>query len=259
MIKSLTKGLDAPLVDAEFDPKSVANLVFWGEGDGPNILNGSTMSRLADQSGNANHADQAVAVNQPTFINSSPDFNNRPAIHFLGNDELRFSGTGLDMFRNTNGFTCFVVGKIDNFNALQFFLFASIATGLTTTRASMFPQTNQVLWGGVRRLDTDNGVAGSGGSVNTTDAFLFELFMDFDATTMELKKDGNTIYQNTTFGTAGNSSDTPSMGIAIGSSNGTNYLNGLVSAVIIYKRALNSAERDYIRKGLGEKYGIPVI
>ena len=76
---------------------------------------------------------------------------------------------------------------------------------------------------------------------------------------MELKKDGSTIYQNTTFGTAGNSSDTPSMGIAIGSSNGTNYLNGLVSAVIIYKRALNSAERDYIRKGLGEKYGIPVI
>lgn len=253
LVKTVTGQLTRQHED--FDTVCLKGCQFAGEADGPNVLNGTTVSRLADQSGNQHHAVQSVAINQPVFVGSSPIFNGKSALHFQGNDDLRFSGNGLDMFRNTNGFTCFVVARVDSFAALQFCLFASISTNLTTTRMSMFPQTNQVLWGALRRLDTDTGLAGFGGSVNSTDPFIFEMVVDFDATTLTLYLDGIVIYQNLNTST-GYTSDTPSLGISIGSSNGSNYFTGFIPAVLTYRRALNAIERSYIRQGLGRKYGI---
>ena len=62
---------------------SNCNLALWLKADGTVTYNGTNkVSQWNDESGNNRHVTQAVAVNQPTFINTT--FGNKPSVYFDG-------------------------------------------------------------------------------------------------------------------------------------------------------------------------------
>ncbi len=71
---------------------SVAGLQLWLKSDQGVILNGTTVNRWVDQSGNGNDAIQADASRQPLLVAGA--LNGKPVLRFDGlNDKLGFTGT----------------------------------------------------------------------------------------------------------------------------------------------------------------------
>jgi hypothetical protein len=111
-----------------------ASLALWLDADDASTitLNGSTVSQWRDKSGNARHASQAAAANQPTY--SATGFNGNGRIRFDGtNDNLSIASTAL-----------FSSGNAD---LSMFFVYNSIASSGYGTIFANFSEGNlQVLY-----------------------------------------------------------------------------------------------------------------
>ncbi len=84
------------VADHFFKPSEVptANLQLWLRADSGVTLNGSTVSRWADLSGNGHDAVQATASRQPSLV--AGRLNGMPVVSFDGvNDKLGFTGSTL--------------------------------------------------------------------------------------------------------------------------------------------------------------------
>ena len=84
------------------------DLALWFDAEDTNsiTLNGSNVSQWRDKSGNARHASQATAANQPTYL--AAGFNGKPTLQTDGNDVLELGVTSLG--RNVDGITAAIVG-----------------------------------------------------------------------------------------------------------------------------------------------------
>ena len=69
-------------------------------------LNGSNVSQWDDKSGNARHASQETATNQPAYL--ATGFNGKPTLQTDGNDTLELGVTSLG--QNVGGITAAIVG-----------------------------------------------------------------------------------------------------------------------------------------------------
>lgn len=79
-----------PATEDEFSPLDIDSCVLWLKADAGVTLNGSTVSQWDDQSGNGNHAVQATASYQPTFV--ANQLNGKPVLRFDGsNDFMEFT------------------------------------------------------------------------------------------------------------------------------------------------------------------------
>lgn len=89
-------------------PIPTAGLQLWLKADAGVTLDGSTVSRWADQSGNGNDAIQMDAPRQPLFVKGG--LNGKPTIHFDGfDDKLGLTGSKL-----MSKISFFIVFKIDS-------------------------------------------------------------------------------------------------------------------------------------------------
>jgi hypothetical protein len=93
-------------------------------------LNGSTVSQWSDKSGNNNHAVQATAANQPTYLNSG--LNSKPTVSLDGTTD--FMTANISGFKSFSALSYFSVlqtplAAAPDTNSANFFAFGNIGAG----------------------------------------------------------------------------------------------------------------------------------
>jgi hypothetical protein len=84
--------------DSFWTPSQISTALWLDAADSSTItLNGSTVSQWSDKSGNARHATQPTAANQPAY--SATGFNSRPGVVFTPPDSLSTGVTLATMFQ----------------------------------------------------------------------------------------------------------------------------------------------------------------
>jgi hypothetical protein len=236
-----------------FNPKSIAGLGLWLDASVTSSLtfNGDTVSEWRDLSGSGRHFSQATAGSQPD--GNSRTQNGLRVLDFDGNDFLTGNSATLNLTRNVSGLTVFAVVKEDVIASNVTLFFASTGGGLT--RLSVRNFGTQKTAGG-RRLDADS-FASTGDNLRTTNPLVSSVVADYANADLFLYESGTLTASNTSFQTAGTTSDTDSTGVAIaGNLAGAEGLNGFFSEVVVYQRALPTTERQKIEGYLAWKWGL---
>ncbi len=233
-----------------FDPRTIPGCQLWLDAaDSRTItLNGSTVSTWTDKSTNTFSATQSTPANQPTYNSSSK------ALVFNGTSTV-LSVNGLNMLRNVTGATVFAVRQYANVTDANTIIFA-VATGTGTARTIIGQSAGQSRTGG-RRLDADSYVYSTH---SVTASLTLESFVqDWANASWIVYQQGSTA-TSTLSGTitAGNSSDTASTGIFIGttSSGNTQYFNGSLYELIVFSFALSGVQRQQVEGYLAWKWGL---
>lgn len=209
-----------------------------------------------DLSGQGRNATQATQANKPVFRQSI--LAGKPVVRFDGvNDEMAIAG--LDIAQNVDGISMFCVVQTTLPGASGQPIFISNGIVAVNNRAGLFRELAVVgaMAVGGRRLDADAFAKAESGNVLTAGVYSIDSgVFDYRNTIATVYKNGVQQATNTSFETTGASEDTASLAVYIGSGNGTAWINGDIAEVIIYKRALNNAERSRVERYLSQKYGI---
>ncbi len=241
--ESLRRGLTQGLLD--FDPGLVRGCAMWIEADGPNTLNGTTISEFYDRSGSGNHASQGTAIRQAEKTLDCA--NGEPCATFDGTDDF-YTAPSIQL---PGDFTLMVVAKVlskarrliskDNVGSRDYALRVDTATGAPEVAffngANLYvaeATTNITAGTPVRRMIT--------GMHAGTD---LKIFIDgtLETTVPDLPTTGNATAVPTEIGRLGT---------------GVEYLDGFLTAAMIFKLALQPLEQNYLQQGFGQKYGITV-
>jgi hypothetical protein len=218
-----------------FNPKSIAGLAVWLDAGAPASLtfNGSTISQINDQSGNARNGTQATAARQPSY--SATDANGRPAI--------TFPSGGLSVvtpeWAFTNTVTVFAVAKNTNNSFGGMF-----QRGAVNERHAGFRNSGTL-------------VARRGGS---SDASVTFTSSDYNVMQWSFAA---TLGRTTVNGTAG-TDQTSSVSFAadikslrVGSlGDGTLGMIGGIAEFLYYDALISTTEAAAVRRYLGRKYNI---
>jgi hypothetical protein len=216
-------------------------------------LNGATVSQWNDKSGNSVNVSQATAANQPTYTLAA--LNGRNALTFDGvNDSLGFGQSNL--LRNLAGSTTFFFGRY--------------AVTPTTTMPVIQIQSgtggSRLLFGGGlvaskftahgRRLDADSLTAAGVSAQNIVpNALVIQCVrIDYSAASSAQYINGVIDGSNATFQTAGNTSNTASLGVSIGAG-GAAPFNGLFGEIVVIPTALSTQDRQRMEGYLAWKWG----
>lgn len=173
----------------------------------------------------------------------------------------RFDGTTLtnlnklNLLRNVSGASVFVVRKCNSFAT------TSINVSVTTpTSGAIRLYSAQISTSKARtsakRLDADVTASLDATTLSTTNFEVIGHIVDYANNDAFLYLNGVLDASSTSFGTAGNTQDTDSAVVTVGSFTGSSYLNGDIAEVIIYDRALTSDETAQINDYLQNKYYI---
>jgi hypothetical protein len=246
---------------AQTGPAGVENSttnVLWLKADAgtSTTVNGNPLSTWSDQSGNANHASQGTAANQPLYRTSV--INSRPAIYFdnVGGtviDELIVAdNTSLD---NTNGLTIFTISRPEYLDgAARAIISKRTATNLNESYMLFYYASNY--------FDVD--VDGIGDRFPSATLFYshtsYMIDMMYDGTQATASR--SKLYVNGALNltrpeTSAAIPDYAS-NITIGSPNTGDGrpFGGFISEIIVYRKALNTAEKVIIDNYLAAKYNI---
>lgn len=106
-------GMGNQTACASFLPSnSDPNLVLWLDADAIGQANGTPVSSWNDSGPSNNDAVQGNLSLQPTYVASSPTFNNKPVVHFDGLDDFLDAVTPSSITAGTE-MTLFVLWKLD--------------------------------------------------------------------------------------------------------------------------------------------------
>jgi hypothetical protein len=221
---------------------------------------GSDVSIWSDISGNNRHATQATVGSRPAIIASA--LNGRQVRRFDGVDDFLSLTTGLGMLRNVPGATVIAVYKwITNPTTLETVFLASVAGAPGTSRALLAAGiVSRKLVSGGRRLDTDIFTSASSTADNPTSYFVHSGVLNYANSNAFQYVNGSLDGQNTSFQTDGNTSDTDSDAINIGTSDTgfSSCANIDLAEILVFPTALSDTDRQNVELYLGGKYGIPV-
>jgi len=242
-----------------FNPKAVKNLYAWYKFDSL-ILSGAsptqTVSAALDKSGNARHAIQATAGQQPTYFanggqNNLPYWMNSDAVSG-GKYLLAGATTDWTFLHNGTGFTVFIVMKAHSTQQNYFFgtqTGTGVSLGLSLVRINN--TTARIAIGNIALhvLSTDYSqpmtswtkLAVSGSTGGDPD-YSVRITGSYTATANEL---------------ASPSSNTSTQKLGIGSGGGGAYsLSSSFHEFIIYNRELNITEVKNVEQYLKMQYGL---
>jgi hypothetical protein len=243
-------------VASGFNPKTIAGLAVWldASADSSLTFNGTTVSEWRDLSGNGRHFLQATAGSQP----GTSTLNGRRVLTTSGSSFMVGNSNSLTALTDVPGATVLMAASFGTANNTNLLFWSN---GANAQQGRVLVGRNGVFGGnfgvGGRRLDADSfsGIgyaAGTGSEVYTAlvdyanaDAFFFA--------------GGSQQASTTSFLTAGNSSNTNSLGAAL-------FANGIGGTVptatlgeaLIYSRALTTSERQKVERYLGRKWGLTV-
>jgi hypothetical protein len=252
-----------------FNPKKIASLGAWFD-----ATDLSTLSQTSDGTTPVTANDDPVAywedkvtgeamtmtvdANRPLW--KAAGLNGRRTLNFDGSNDFLTSNAApiANLLRNISGATVFKVCHLPADQNATLLLFTTPNSGLARVLQRRQSATGWSLLG--RRLDADTSVNVTGGA-HVSAPIIFRNFADFQNTTVRLAVNAAEVASSTSFQTAGNTSDTASARVSFGGSTSdgitvTTPLNGAISEVIIYRRALTTAEIARVEGYLAKKWGI---
>lgn len=162
----------------------------------------------------------------------------------------------LNMLRNVSGASVFVVRKCNSFVATSINVSVTTASSGGIRLYSAQLSTSKVRTS-AKRLDADTTVSlDATTSSSTTNFEILGQIVDYTNADAFLYLNGVLDASSTSFGTAGNTQDTDSAVVTVGSFTGSSYLNGDIAEVIIYDRTLTPNEISQVHDYLQNKYYI---
>lgn len=252
---AMSPRLLRPRAPSGFNPKTISGLGMWLDATDTSSLtfNGNTVSQWRDLSGNGRHFDQATAAQQPNAVTNT--LNGKRTLTFAAGGME--SATGKDIARNVGGITMFAVMKKDT-TANGILWFASRGGSNAAFRAGF--QVTSATWQiGGRRLDADSFDGNSYSATGRLGPAVVSNVYDYASAKAFGYYNGALLVTEDPFHTAGNTSDTDSDYVGIGSgAAATNIFAGYIAECIVYRRSLSEAERKAVEAYLGRKWGITV-
>ena len=228
--------------DQPWTPANISTALWLDAADSSTItLNGSTVSQWNDKSGNARHAAQATATNQPSYL--SIGYNNRPTLSFDGsNDELdvsALSGTTFTIFGVlqagvVSGEDTWMTTRIGSSTAGWEFGYTVAGTAQTRTYGPL--QYNVV-----------------SPPFTATTPYLHTVMINTPITTIYSGINGSALNQNS------GGMVSSSAGIRIGGllgNTGAGRWDGLISEIVISQSTLSPTDRQQLEGYLAHKWGL---
>jgi hypothetical protein len=219
-------------------------MILWLANNAGVVASGSSVSVWEDQSGNANNAAQSTKANMPTLVNGD---NGQSALHFNGTStSMSISSLPIN---GLTGMTVFLVSASSGDVAAGYGAYAFLNWPETAYWGQTFFATYQSFSEfrfGTTQVGNENNVPMA---FNRTSSFGLNEWLH-SGTTDSMFLNGHSV-------TSINGKSTPISGVgnaALLGQNGTTYYPGDVSEVIVYNRALNTAERQTVEQYLMAKY-----
>lgn len=237
-----------------------ANMAFRLKADDIVAASGA-ISSWPESSGNGHPAPaQGTAGAQPTVVSNV--LNGHKVVRFDGGDFLTLSGTALAIAQNKGALSIFIVYNYPTTAAGTKTLIAiSNGTSAGQGRAHVyFKDPTGFLGLGGRRLDADSVVYSSSGVAPTAPvAEVVSSVFDWTNSDLYQYKNGAQIVGNTSWQTAGSTSNTASLAATIGSNlAGTGeFFIGDIAEILIYSEA-SSGLRANVHTYLQNTYGMSI-
>ena len=235
----LRRGTSTP-----FTPASLSGLSMWLDPtDSATLtLSGSQIVDISDKSGNGNHATQPTAASRPLTGGSINGLN---AMIFDGTDDFFNLGAGIAGIM-TGAVTAFIVALSDNAgDASQ--LLMGFGTATTAPRGATIFQTATQLQGYHRTTVAPTNLT----FTRNTTPFL-----------ACLRRNNGSVRVWGNGGTSAYGSDsedvTATLGTIGAAGAAANRFDGQIAEIIIYNRALSSAEMNLVNNYLAAKWGLTV-
>jgi len=237
---------------AGFNPLSLAPALWLND-------TGSDPSVWTDISGNGRNAVQATGANQPSIVTGA--VNGKQVRRFDGVNDFLALTTGLGMLRNVPGATIIVAYKWTTnptVNSAIFIASSGATLGFARAIVSGGSSSRKLMTGG-RRLDGDGFASINSINDNPTTYFIHSGVLDYANSNAFQYVNGTLDGENTSFQTDGNTSNTDSLGIAIGSSGaGTAFANVDIAEILVFPTALSATNRQRVERYLAGKYAITI-
>ena len=241
----LRKVIAAP--PPTFTPLDINGAVFWGDATQLSYNNNDPVDAWDDLSGLGTPTSTGSA--RPTYTENV--FGSKPSLSFDGSDDfLGFPSSSLGMFRDVSGITSFFIVKPNN-SVTSRFIHAS--TGTISFNRYAFLNLSGDSWLGIRRLNSDPNQVITGDPLGTNPTLLTNR-IDYQNRFAEIRQDGVQTAQTTTLQTSGNSDDSDSNIIRIGSSSGIQFINAHYGEMIMYNRRLTDNEMNDVESYLTQKW-----
>jgi len=260
-----------------FSPKSIAGLAAWF--DASDL---TTLSQTSDGTTPVTADDDPVAywkckatgtaITQTTDANrplwkASSAIGSKPGLDFDGANDYLFATSGelMQVARNVPGVTLFAVMRLDDLSTRGFWSF-SVNAGtnqfrLRVSGAYSIASNNWQVGG--RRLDADTFQIINAATLTASEDYILRQTYDYANSDIFAHINGSPGASSTSFQTDGNSQDTDSAYVMLGSqfssdafTNTAPSFNGIICEFIVYKRALTAAESARVEGYLSKKYGI---
>lgn len=238
-----------------FNPRDLAGCQTWLDAKTIGLANATSLTTWSDLSGKANDYTQATSTKRPTFYTGS----GTPYVRFDGIDDALQNTTNLGLTQNIGGITIAIAQKYRSIGTgLYNDAFCAVTgTSSTLSRVVMGISLNGNYHIGGRRLDTDGFAMNEGQTASANFAVVQVGYLDFANASARVFANGGA-NAATTFQTAGNTSNTASLGMYLGSKNSTELAYTDMYEVAIYNRVLTNAEITLITRYLGARWGIYV-
>lgn len=228
---------------------NTTNNVLWLRSDQgtSTTTDGEELFQWLDISGNSNHANQADENKRPLFIENS--INGLPSIRFGGND-INLVVDDNDNLDSSDGLSIFVVAQPDNIDTNPRGLVSKRVDDNTERAYSLFTWNNRNLY-----FDTPSRMNGTT-SVTNDPQVLSAVFDGLSANPRSrVFQDGEQTGSGSTSNTSIEDTDSD-LYIGIMNDNYGDAFRGDMSEVIIYRSALNHAERLIVETYLSTRYNI---
>jgi hypothetical protein len=211
--------------------------------------NGQTVRRWMDQSGLANHANQASGTAQPTCTLPT-------ALEFDGtNDTLEIPK---NISRNRGYIGIFVVFTADVVtSSTRWLVHMSTLPGNVRTGLSL-SSTGQISLS-CRRVDGGTIAGITGSTLSAATKYVVSAHANYAGRLASIRVNGAVVGSDSAFLDGGSTSDTDSYFADIGSLAGSQAFDGKISEVMIYNgTALSASQVSVVEKWLGTKHGVVV-
>lgn len=256
-----------------------SGLTMWIKADGSVTADGSNkVSQWADQTPYANNANQSSSGNQPTLVTTRTDLNGKPVIRFDG------GSTFLDVTDNAsikpaNAITVIAIAQTNNLGTYQDIVSHSLSYNwygeerwpLYSYDLGIFP--NNVERGYIGFGPPDNGDSSAGDDLSGSTARATQMSIStlvYDGTNVNGTGASVNIYNSGTLqATAALSTpiryDTNAHDLLVGAAEPnwgwgnpqyTDFFSGDIAEVLVYNRALTTAEKQQMEVYLADKYGV---
>jgi hypothetical protein len=232
-----------------FNPKSIAGLGLWLDAsDGSTISIETGVSQWRDKSGNGRNFAQSIGNNQPAVTANGQ--NNRNTLKFDGsNDSL----TGPAGFSLTNTHSVIAVVRPD-VRKIAGLLAGSVTNSnlIYGDGSSSFSGTKFGAFGVARAVY-------GGGTITTGSFQVFAAVLSGGTLPTDLSMFTNGTGGVATVETAGTAPGAAlTASLLIGTTLGNQFWNGDIAEMLIWTRALSTAERSLVERALGKKWAITV-